>query len=420
MFALDAKNGDLKYNMTSVPAGTIYYGLNGELLKYQLVNYGTAANPNFHLLRWNSSHVVAVGRTGASDAWGSNIQGRTYNAAERGYDLNVSIGAGVTLTGSIIYAFPEDRIIVGRFTAQNITLSAVSLKPGEEGRRIFTNENWHSPDSLESIATETYTQSTWSAISQEDYVITFWVKSSRVNHAFSLETGKHMWSGSPQIYADAWVSGSLGGQNVIVYNKLISVAAGGVVYCRDIKNGTLLWTYDADDPYTESYLSPNWWVRPQFVSCGMVYFGHEEHSPQEPKPRGAPYFALDVETGKVVWRIDGAFRQTQWGGRSIIGDSIIATQDYYDSRLYAVGKGPSEMSVASSNAVTTAGSTVLISGTVMDISPGTQSDDAQFRFSNGVPAVSDESMSDWMLYVYKQFEKPWDTKGVEVTVFAQQ
>jgi hypothetical protein len=56
----------------------------------------------------------------------------------------------------------------------------------------------------------------------------------------------------------------------------------------------------------------------------------------------------------------------------------------------------------------------------MDISPGTTQDNLIGRFSKGVPAVADESMSEWMLYVYKHFERPMDTKGVEVTVFAQQ
>jgi hypothetical protein len=39
----------------------------------------------------------------------------------------------------------------------------------------------------------------------------------------------------------------------------------------------------------------------------------------------------------------------------------------------------------------------------------------QLRFPNGVAAVSDESMSAWMLYVYKQFEQPTAT-GVPVTI----
>ena len=418
MYALDAKTGDPIYNMTNVPSGTIYFGPSGEMLKYQLVDYGTTSNPNYRLLQWNSSYVVEYGKIGSQDAWGSQVQARVYDATERGYDLNVSIGTGAALTGNIIYAFPEDRIIIGRFTKDNITLSAINLKEDSKGQMIFSNINWQAPDKLESIEAETYTQSTGSAISQEDYVITFWVKNSRINYAFSLETGKYMWAGTQQTYADAWVAGSLGGQNVIVYNKLISVAAGGIVYCRDIKTGELLWTYEADDKYTESYLAPNWWVRPQFASCGIVYFGHEEHSPQEPKPRGSPYFALDVETGDVVWRIDGAFRQTQWGGRSMLADSIIITQDTFDQQICAVGKGPSAMTVTSPDIAVTAGTPFVIRGTVMDISPGTQSNAIQLRFPNGVPAISDEDMSEWMLHIYKQFEKPNDAKGVDIDIWA--
>ncbi|MCL1965864.1 MAG: PQQ-binding-like beta-propeller repeat protein [Candidatus Bathyarchaeota archaeon] len=415
MFALDAKTGDLKYNMTNVPSGTIYYGPNGEMLKYQLVNYGTTDNPNYHLLQWNSSWVVNNGKSGVSDSWGSQVQGRTYNATERGYDLNVSIGAGTVITGSMVYAFPEDRIIYGRATTESITLSAISLKEGEKGRVIFKNETWVSPQDLESV--DLYGQSTWSAISQEDMVITFWVKNSRINYAFSLETGKFMWKTDPQTYADAWVQATLGRSNIIVYHKLISVAAGGIVYCHDIKTGDLLWTYDVTDPYTESYLAPNWWVTPQFVSCGIAYFGHEEHSPLEPKPRGAPYFALNIETGEVVWRIDGAFRQTMWGGRSIIGDSIIITQNTYDQQIYAIGKGPSSMSVTAPDIAVTANTPVLIRGTIMDVSPGTESDDLRLRFPNGVPAVSDECMNEWMLFVYKQFPETHAT-GVPIRIDA--
>jgi hypothetical protein len=38
------------------------------------------------------------------------------------------------------------------------------------------------------------------------------------------------------------------------------------------------------------------------------------------------------------------------------------------------------------------------------------------RFPNGVPAVADESMSEWMLYVYQQFPRPADSVGVDVTI----
>jgi hypothetical protein len=92
--------------------------------------------------------------------------------------------------------------------------------------------------------------------------------------------------------------------------------------------------------------------------------------------------------------------------------------DVYDQQIYAVGKGPSVLTVSPPNTVSVAGSKTLITGTVMDISPGTTQDNVKFRFSNGVPAVSDESQSDWMLHVYKQFETPLDVKGVKVSLYA--
>jgi len=90
--------------------------------------------------------------------------------------------------------------------------------------------------------------------------------------------------------------------------------------------------------------------------------------------------------------------------------------DTYDQRVYAIGKGPSATTVTASPKVSVHGSSVLVEGTVTDISPGTKEASLAMRFPNGVPAVADESMSDWMLYVYKQFPCPAEVKGVEVVV----
>jgi hypothetical protein len=110
------------------------------------------------------------------------------------------------------------------------------------------------------------------------------------------------------------------------------------------------------------------------------------------------------------------FRETRWGGQGVIGDSIIATMDTYDQRVYAIGKGPSALTIAASPKVSVQGSSVLVEGMITDISPGTTSSALTARFPNGVPAVSDESMSDWMLYVYKQFERPTNATGVPLTI----
>ena len=108
-----------------------------------------------------------------------------------------------------------------------------------------------------------------------------------------------------------------------------------------------------------------------------------------PIPRGGPLICLNASNGAEIWRVNGMYRATRWGGNAVMGDSIYATMDTYDQRIYAVGKGPSETTVVASPKVTGFGSAVQIEGMVTDVSPGTSSDSLALRFPNGVPAVSD-------------------------------
>ena len=125
---------------------------------------------------------------------------------------------------------------------------------------------------------------------------------------------------------------------------------------------------------------------------------------------------LNATTGEVIWRADGLFRGSDWGGHAKIGDSIITTLDTYDMRIYGIGKGPSATTVSASPKVSFEGGTVVVEGLVTDISPGTQEYARTARFPNGVPAVCDDNQSEWMLYVYKQFARPAEVMGVPVTI----
>lgn len=154
-----------------------------------------------------------------------------------------------------------------------------------------------------------------------------------------------------------------------------------------------------------------------FITDGKVYLGHVEHSPNQPLPRGAPFICIDIETGNIVWKMDGGFRQTCWGGKAMIADSTIVFMDTYDQRIYAVGKGPSKTEVTASPKVSVEGSSVLIEGTVTDISPGTKNYEITARFPKGVPVISDVNMSEWMKYVYMQFQRPSNIKGVDVCLY---
>jgi outer membrane protein assembly factor BamB len=429
-YGLDAATGDLKYNMTNVPSGTIYRGSNGEMLKYRMYNYGTAANPNWYLQQWNSTYVVNNGtRTGTADAWGANVQGRSYDATRLGFDLNISIPAitfvpGQANTGATvapIMAYAEDRVIFGNVSKAGVTLTGISLDTENRGYPLFNRRTWDSPPEWQDIGV-TASQSGWAGFSDEHNVAVYWTKENRVNYGFSTETGKLLWQTEPQIYADAWggVSSSRDvPEKIIVHNKLIEASVGGVVYCYDVETGKILWTYEATSKTTEyQVMTGNWWLIPVIATEDTVFFGHHEHSAATPKKRGAPFFALNITDGALLWDIEGAFRQTRWGGPAVIGDSIIATMDTYDQQIYGIGKGPSAMTVTSPDIAVTANTPFVIRGTIMDLSPGTNDEVLQMRFPNGVPAVADESMSEWMLHVYKQFEKPMDTKGVDISIWA--
>ena len=99
-----------------------------------------------------------------------------------------------------------------------------------------------------------------------------------------------------------------------------------------------------------------------------------------------------------------------------MGDSIIAGFDTYDLQIYAMGKGPTQTTVVSPTSSIDNGKQFIVQGSVTDISPGTATSKLAMRFPNGVPAVSDASQSDWMMYVYKQFECPTNASGVPLAV----
>jgi hypothetical protein len=256
--------------------------------------------------------------------------------------------------------------------------------------------------------------------SAEEKLFIVTAKDIRSLYGFSTDTGDQKWGPSvTQPYLDIYTLGeerAISRAIVIAEGKVFSTGMGGVLHVLDAQTGQLLWNYTAVDTYSEILWSNNWPLRVAFVTDGKIYLVHDEHSPINPLPRGCPFVCLDIETGEVVWKIDGAFRQTEWGGTAIIGDSIIATYNSYDQRIYAIGKGPSETTVTIQDDVVTDGDGVLVKGKVTDVSAGTKDAGIAARFPDGVPAISDAAMSDWMKYVYMQFQAPANAVGVEVIV----
>jgi len=393
--AYDAFTGDYLFSIEGIPSGSQVYGPKGEIYIYSLDSMAGT------LSLWNSSRTVS-----SDGSWmgGFNAVGYTTYNASGGIEWTVPIPDG--LPGSVLTAGFQDRLIGGSISREEVTLWGLNLEEGDEGDLLF-EETWTAPSEWADAALDI----SYAASSLEDNVLVLRTKETRKYYAFSTETGNYLWETDE---SEHYMNNYVGTNYAIVDGQLISTGYSGIVYSYDVDDGELMWSYAADDVYSEVLWANNWPLQILFITDGKVYVGHYEHSPIDPKPRGAPFICLDMATGDVVWRIDGAFRQTSWGGMAIIGDSIITTMNTYDQQIYGIGKGATELTVTAAPKVSTLGGSVLIEGTVMDVSPGTKETDIAIRFQSGVPAVSDESMGDWMKYVYMQFAQPTNTVGVTV------
>ncbi|MCL5877355.1 MAG: PQQ-binding-like beta-propeller repeat protein [Candidatus Bathyarchaeota archaeon] len=418
--AFDPFTGRWLFTYTNMPSGTRMYGPNGEILIYTL-NYQAG-----YMTIWNSTAVIDAywGTTQNSPMFGSwQPQGKTINATGpcpvtsatpygyNGYTKNITIPKG--LLGSAQYVYPDDVIVgyqrlqtTGMFTVVTLNdapfvLWAIDAKTGA----LKFNKTIAAPSGNVTLSV--------AAGSAEDRVICLWSKELAQFWAYDIDTGNLKWGPTaPQNYLDVFA------MYPRIYNGILySNGMSGIMYAYNAQTGKLLWNYTYKDPWSETLWSDYWSsLRPRIVADGKIYLGQSEHSVNQPQPRGAPFVCINATTGEVIWSIAGMLRQTDWGGSAVMGDSIIATMDTYNQMVYAVGKGPTATTVTAPDMGIEFGRSVTIKGTVLDISPGTQDESVKLRFPNGVAAVSDASISDWMLYTYKQFARPANTSGVPVTI----
>jgi outer membrane protein assembly factor BamB len=390
--AFDVFSGEQRFSVINVPSGTNIYGSKGEIYIYN-VNLAQA-----RMTLWNLSALGSMsGSWTPSGGFGGSMYstldagattGSGAAAAKRAWALNISIPQG--LPGSVRGVKLGDKVVGSSTTTSAVTVWAFNLNESEGA--LY--------------------QSSWIDTNMDENIGLIWIKEERTFYAFSLETGKFLWKSEvPHYYLDIYSISVRA-----AYGRVYSVGMAGEVHCWNATNGKLLWIYNATDPYTEFLWGNNWNLDPLFVSGGKIYFFHSEHSPINPLFRGAPAVCLNATTGDEIWRVNGLFRKTDWGGYPIMGDSVIAMYNSYDQGVYAIGKGPSAVTVEAPNVAVETDTPFVITGTVMDVSPGTQEDTMKLRFPYGVPAVSDASMGEWMKHVYAQFPLPADTTGVEVSI----
>jgi hypothetical protein len=103
--------------------------------------------------------------------------------------------------------------------------------------------------------------------------------------------------------------------------------------------------------------------------------------------------AINAATGDPIWNMTFWNGGGDFSGGMAMADGYMALLNSYDNQIYAFGKGPTATTVQTPLTGVTAGQSLIIQGTVMDISAGTKQDTITPRFPNGVPAVADDNQT---------------------------
>jgi hypothetical protein len=438
--AYDGDTGDAMFNVTNIPSGTKAMGPNGEYLIYVLANCGpTTMTPfgpvpsgpaQYYLAQWNSSNLWTGQYSGASTT-PSVVPPITNGADPRMYDWNISIPSLNTMVSSpsIVDAFTNNMLIgmsgsypgvAGSFGgggSSPYTYFGVNLNAtkGAVGTILFTNTlqapagnitvSYAGADPATGVFAETY-------------------KETMQRVGFSMATGQKMWGPvgdqvAFQYYSTTgYYSGGLGGC-VLAYGKLYSAGYGGIIYAYDLHTGNLLWTYGnggAGNSTSMGYgVRGNYPTTIYAIGNGVIYTITTEHTVQTPIYKGAETRGINATDGTEIFTLNdycGSFATAT----AAIADGFATVFNGYDNQIYSIGRGPSALTVEAPKTSNELGKSLVIDGTVMDVSAGTKQVTQASNFPNGVPVSSDVSMKDWMGYVYQQKPLPSSFTGVDVTV----
>lgn len=441
----DADTGTPLFNVTNVPAGTALMGPEGEYLIVSLVNlapttttmtpYGpvtTQTGPNqYYLQEWNSSRLWDDEYSGPSTT-PSVVPPITDGSNPSLLDWNVSVPSLNTLTATptIESAFYNDMAIVEAGTMPNAgnnvfgspswtpyTYVGINLNStsGTIGTKLWANTVNAPAGNL----TVSYEGADPTAKGGAGVFVEYYTETMQFV-GYSMSTGQRIWGPtSTEAALNFFSTGWTGQGPTLAYGNLYTGGMSGIVYCYSLTNGNLLWTYGNGGSGNSTNAGLNWATNyPTYISAianGIVYMVTGEHTFETPIYKGALTRAINATTGQQIWTLsDANAASTAYA----LADGYNTFFNGYDNQIYVVGRGPSATTVQAPLIGITAGNSVTIQGTVMDISVGTKQTEQAADFPNGVPCASDASMTAWMGYVYQQQPCPTNFTGVTVSIDA--
>ena len=235
-------------------------------------------------------------------------------------------------------------------------------------------------------------------------------KDTNQAYGYSLATGQQVW-GPVQLTGNAL--SHIESSAAIAYGKVYIWDFGGYVTAIDLNNGTIAWTFNMGSAgYNTPYgIYPIWGFGSQSIADGMLFLS-ESRMYDPPLFPGAQKLAINCTNGQLVWSELGFYGRDA----SAISMGEMLAWNSYDGQIYAYGQGPSKTTVTAPDVGVTTATPITITGTVTDISSGSQQNAVAMNFPNGLPCVSDASMSQFMQAVYMQQVMPTNLTGVPVTI----
>ena len=349
------------------------------------------------------------------------------------YDYNVSLDwlNTITTVPTIVAAWTGDMAILRSGSAPSNTIQTpytyyginLNASKGAIGAKLWSNTLQPPAGNL------TVSYSGPASGTPTNGVFVEFYKESMQFVGYSMATGAKLWGPSGDqsqnqlmYYNSGYNSGGNENGAAYAYGNIYYDGFGGVMSCYDQQTGNLLWTYgnggagnstqsgfEVPGPYPMSIYA---------IGNGIVYTTTTEHTVEMPIYRNAQQQAINATTGQLIWILNDVTSEAGGPGAALdtgyIADGFSVTLNGYDNQIYCVGRGASATTVSAPDLVAISGQSVIISGTVMDISSGTTQDEQTARFHYGVPVSSDVSMSDWMGYVYQQKPLPTNFTGVDV------
>jgi outer membrane protein assembly factor BamB len=225
--------------------------------------------------------------------------------------------------------------------------------------------------------------------------------------AYDATTGKQLWVSDPNVYPwGAYINYA----PIIANGVLYSGSFDGYVHAINITTGKELWQFSSGNSGLETPTGTYpFWFGP-IIGGDVVFAGTGQETPSQPLTLGQQVYAINETTGQKIWSIDG------WMSLEAIADGYLVGYNGYDSQIYCFGMGPSKTTVTAPDVGVTTATPITITGTVTDISAGSQQEAVAANFPNGLPCVSDASMSQFMEAVYMQQPMPTNVTGVPVTL----